>query len=486
MKPEERPFQYRSEDLSVAEISPDDIWRGDALNRKKTAELYDRLISGQDGPLSICLNVEWGGGKTFFLRRFAAHYEKNGGRAIYFNAWEDDELADPLIAIIGQLWKSLKSGARETLVLELKEKAIPLISEVGIRLVKAVVPVVGTMIETDDRKTLQGGMRNAFDDYLHGVESKKLFRVALSSLTEQVFAETGKPLLFIIDELDRCRPTFAVELLERVKHLLNVPHLIFLFGADCEQLGHCVQSVYGEIDAKDYLLRFFDIEMRLPKANVSRFFETLCDHADYASRAGAERQGSNALDSLRTFRDYFSTLLECNGFSLRQIERALRIYEMLAFSDRPCLSSWTWLNAILIVLRMKHEEEYCRFVAGTLGPAELMDALFSGAPADWNVIDNGGKLMTQIIGSYVRGSFGGSLATEVRTEIELISKSESLPTTLKHLPNCLRGYQDSEIRYFYGTLENSLSHGLCGTRFIGEVILKIDEMLDCMECSRDE
>ncbi len=485
MKPEERPFQYRSEDLSVAEISPDDIWRGDALNRKKTAELYDRLISGQDGPMSICLNVEWGGGKTFFLRRFATQYEKNGGRAIYFNAWEDDELADPLIAIIGQLWQSLKASARETLAKDLAEKGLPSLQAIGLRVIKA-VPYVGAVVADNDKRTLQSGMQNAFDEYLQGVESKKSLKRVLSVLTKRMFAETGKPLLFIVDELDRCRPTFAVELLERVKHLLNVPHLIFLFGADCEQLGHCVQSVYGEIDAKDYLLRFFDIEMRLPKVNVSRFFETIWDAANYANRVSAAKQDQGAFDSLTTFRDNFSTLLECNGFSLRQIERALRIYEMLAFSDRPKLASWTWLNAILIVLRMKHVEEYRRFVAGTLSPAELIDALFCGAPADWNVIDNGGKLMTQIIGSYGRGSFGSSLATEVRTEIELISKSESLPTTLKHLPNCLRGCQDSEIRHFYGTLENSLSHGLCGTRFIGEVILKIDEMLDCMECSRDE
>lgn len=486
MESEERPFQYRTEDLSVAEIPPNDIWRGDALNRKKTAELYDRLISGQDGPLSICLNVEWGGGKTFFLRRFAEQYEKNGGRAIYFNAWEDDELADPLIAIIGQLWKNLKSTARETLTKDLKEKGLPSLQAIGLRVIKA-VPFVGATVNDEDKRALQGGMRNAFDDYLQGVESKKSLKRVLSVLTERVFAETGKPLLFIVDELDRCRPTFAVELLERVKHLLNVPHLIFLFGADCEQLGHCVQSVYGEIDAKDYLLRFFDIEMRLPKVNLSRFFETLWDHANYANRSDAEKQDqTSALDSLRTFRDNFSTLLECNGFSLRQIERALRIYEMLAFSDRPKLASWTWLNAILIVLRMKHEEEYRRFVAGSLGPVELIDALFRGAPADWNVIEKGGELMRAILDSYIQGSFGNELGLELRKEVELINKSESLPAQLKYLPECLRRHRDSDIRFFYGLVENSPFRRTGQFRSIWNMVLKLDEMLDCMECSRNE
>lgn len=485
MKPEERPFQYRSEDLSVAEISPGDIWRGDALNRKKTAELYDRLISGQDGPMSICLNVEWGGGKTFFLRRFAAQYEKNGGRAIYFNAWEDDELADPLIATIGQLWQSLKASARETLAKDLAEKGLPSLQAIGLRVIKA-VPYVGAVVADNDKRTLQSGMQNAFDEYLQGVESKKSLKRVLSVLTKRMFAETGKPLLFIVDELDRCRPTFAVELLERVKHLLNVPHLIFLFGADCEQLGHCVQSVYGEIDAKDYLLRFFDIEMRLPKVNVSRFFETIWDAANYANRVSVAKQDQGAFYSLTTFRDNFSTLLECNGFSLRQIERALRIYEMLAFSDRPKLASWTWLNAILIVLRMKHVEEYRRFVAGTLGPAELIDALFSGAPADWNVIERGGELMRAILDSFIQGSFGSELGLKLRKEVELINKSESLPAQLKYLPKCLRRYRDTDIRFFYGLVENSPFRRSGQFHSIGHMALKIDEMLDCMECSRSE
>ena len=70
-------------------------------------------------------------------------------------------------------------------------------------------------------------------------------------------------MVFIIDELDRCRPTFAIELLERVKHIFDVPNIVFVFGINREELTKSLRSVYGEIEAEEYLRRFFDMELRL-------------------------------------------------------------------------------------------------------------------------------------------------------------------------------------------------------------------------------
>ena len=71
--------------------------------------------------------------------------------------------------------------------------------------------------------------------------------------------------MFIIDELDRCRPTFAIELLERVKHIFDVPNIVFVFGINRAELVKSLESIYGEIDAGTYLRRFFDMEFVLPE-----------------------------------------------------------------------------------------------------------------------------------------------------------------------------------------------------------------------------
>ena len=54
-------------------------------------------------------------------------------------------------------------------------------------------------------------------------------------------------LLIFIDELDRCRPTFAIETLEVVKHFFNVPNVVFVFSLDMNQLQKSIKTIYGDI-----------------------------------------------------------------------------------------------------------------------------------------------------------------------------------------------------------------------------------------------
>ena len=82
-----------------------------------------------------------------------------------------------------------------------------------------------------------------------------------------------KPIIFIIDELDRCRPSYAVELLEQVKHFFSVSGIVFVLSIDKVQLGHAVRGVYGNdrINADEYLRRFIDIEYSIPVPDKNYF-----------------------------------------------------------------------------------------------------------------------------------------------------------------------------------------------------------------------
>ena len=74
------------------------------------------------------------------------------------------------------------------------------------------------------------------------------------------------PLIFIIDELDRCRPSYAIELLECIKHLFSIEEIIFVLSIDKQQLLSSVRGFYGSdtINAEEYLRKFIDIEYSLP------------------------------------------------------------------------------------------------------------------------------------------------------------------------------------------------------------------------------
>ena len=90
---------------------------------------------------------------------------------------------------------------------------------------------------------------------------------ASDSATE---SESKTPLVFIIDELDRCRPTFTLQLLEKVKHFFSVPKIIFILVSSLPQLQAAVRFAYGEIDAAKYLEKFYQLRILFPTDTPDR------------------------------------------------------------------------------------------------------------------------------------------------------------------------------------------------------------------------
>ena len=87
------------------------------------------------------------------------------------------------------------------------------------------------------------------------------------------------PAFIFIDELDRCRPSYAVEMLETIKHIFDIKGIIFVVATDTEQLQHAVKAIYGEgFDARLYLGRFFNSRFSLKAPNLKGFLEVHVDH----------------------------------------------------------------------------------------------------------------------------------------------------------------------------------------------------------------
>jgi predicted KAP-like P-loop ATPase len=78
-------------------------------------------------------------------------------------------------------------------------------------------------------------------------------------------------LIIFIDELDRCRPLYAIECLERIKHIFGIKRLIFVLSIDKKNLAKSIQSQYGNIDTNNYLRRFIDLEFDLKNPSIDKF-----------------------------------------------------------------------------------------------------------------------------------------------------------------------------------------------------------------------
>jgi len=92
----------------------------------------------------------------------------------------------------------------------------------------------------------------------------------------EALIERGNRLIVFIDELDRAKPSYAVHLLEQVKHYLCIDNVTFVFSTNLAELQNTIKHYYGEsFDACRYLDRFFDLRISLPLSDKKGFYNEL-------------------------------------------------------------------------------------------------------------------------------------------------------------------------------------------------------------------
>jgi hypothetical protein len=271
-------------------------WAADKMGRKGVAKFLTKHLDSDPSIKVLNINASWGTGKTFFLNNWMLE-QANERVCVYFNAWEADFSGDPFVALASAIREQLKSTigpglhAEEAIAKFTKKAAKTLIAATP-ALTKGIVKkftgidisLISEVIESDDiADAAEKAVENLIESNKESLDTVRDFKDHFHKLVNLAInaIATGadiKPAYIFIDELDRCRPTFAIELLERVKHLFDIPDCKFIIATDTIQLGHSIRAVYGSGFASDkYLKRFFDREFTLSvgeldewiKANVS-------------------------------------------------------------------------------------------------------------------------------------------------------------------------------------------------------------------------
>lgn len=342
----ENNLQTQGCKLASLEMDPNNPWKDDALMRKNLAASLLNFVKNETNPITIAIDGKWGTGKTFFLNRWKASLEKEGATAVFINVWEDDFIDNPMLTILGQLNKKIndcdKAAKFPEVVSKVKNKLPKLFVDGGLRLLSAVT--YGAL--PDNKEAYCSVERKAVDTYADRLAQKNTFKEELAQFAQAVYEETNGPLIFIIDELDRCRPTYSIEFLERVKHFFDVPHVVFVMGVDLNNLKKSICSVYGDIEIDDYLRRFFDFEFRLPELPADIYFDVLAKRYQLAPDFLWK-------NSYRT--EYYGYqiaryCLDKKSVSLRQIEYFMR---MLVLALRKGNMSDDECNAFFIFMALK-------------------------------------------------------------------------------------------------------------------------------------
>ena len=238
----------------------------DLLRRANAVSTLSKLLFG-DPPhkggstqvASIAVCGGWGTGKTWFVKTWCEHLrQRTQARVVYLSAWENDYGDDPIASFLQQIKKDLPDKSWISQIDQWADENGDWVS------------LISSAVDMLPGFTPIKGISGAMFELLHKRQK------GLSELKELLkeIAER-EPLVVFVDELDRCRPLHAIAMLERIKHVFQVPGITFVLSIDKANLKKSIQSVYGQIDTDDYLRRFFTLEYHLPQISSTQFVSSL-------------------------------------------------------------------------------------------------------------------------------------------------------------------------------------------------------------------
>ena len=267
------------------EISEENPFENCKLERKKYADVLTNIVNSYSYGFVLGINNKWGTGKTTFVKMWLQDLKNKGHKTIYFNAWENDFEDNPLTALMGEL-KTLTKKSTEPRFKSTLKKAATLSKHLAPIIAQAVADkYIDTQGVKDAIVGVTEGLSDVFENEVNEYAEKKKNIANFKKNLSEFIANTheGKPLIFIIDELDRCRPNYAVLILEQIKHFFSVPNVVFVLSIDKTQLGNAIRGVYGSdlIDSEEYLRRFIDIEYSIPEPDADVFYKYLFEYFEF-------------------------------------------------------------------------------------------------------------------------------------------------------------------------------------------------------------
>lgn len=323
-------------------------------------QVSNRIARGKTGSYVLNIDATWGEGKSFFMKGLFADLKKDGHPAIMIDAWRDDFSDDPLTAVVAEFDNFLNSFKSADKSIKTKVKAagkdfrrnvgkLSLLTAKGIakRATTYVVGEAADEVAQAAKELVSSDVKSIVDDATGAVikftdtkidkfaenklaqfnQAKTSLDNFQTSLASAVVALTAKefapPFFILVDELDRCRPTYAIEMLERIKHLFEVENVVFVLATDTTQLANSIKAVYGsEFDSRHYLARFFDRTYMLAAPKQVELIAYLVKIAGFPANKISTMEMLDIVDLIVEVSKSFR-------MELRQISRAIDLLEII-------------------------------------------------------------------------------------------------------------------------------------------------------------
>lgn len=260
----------------------------DTIDRNNDVLRFTTILNAIEDSCSIALDGKWGSGKTFFVKQtkmvldayndymkaldpidkakiktICSKFMKDHSLelqpqvCIYYDAWENDNDDDPILSLVYTILNNVDTdfSFKDTSCLKI---------------------AAGIMEVFSGRNWTQMIESFKSNNPLKKIQESKEVELLVQEFLNSLLPERGNRLIIFVDELDRCKPSYAVRLLERIKHYFSNDQITFVFSVNANELQHTIRKYYGNgFDGTKYLDRFFNLRVTLPPANLQYFYQSL-------------------------------------------------------------------------------------------------------------------------------------------------------------------------------------------------------------------
>ena len=355
----------------------------DEFNRKPIAENIIKLLTSPIDLSPMVIDGGWGTGKTEFCKKLIRLMQEQHRdyQPVYIDAFRSDHSGEPLLALLAEIIKACTPEDTGEQPSEQRKNITRKVAKAAGFVMKTVVQAaVGHVLKqnTDDlAEELQQIMNDdqearsvaeTVTDTANTIANHTIDVVVEALLKEQIEAEKNletlkaclkelaadKPIILFIDELDRCRPDYAVDMLEVIKHVFDIENVKVVLVTNTKQLRAAINHRYGmEVDAQKYLDKFLKYSFALPDKVLDQneaqgtivavqYFEPLLKN----SRIIDELKG---LIENEVIKGFICDMIKRTNISLRETERLVRFLEIYHSLSDGLSNKVRWEHILLVI-----------------------------------------------------------------------------------------------------------------------------------------
>lgn len=350
----------------------------DSIGRTADVCEFANMLTGIEGALSLGIDGKWGTGKTFFVTqtrmvldslnpnvhsyslegmdKIRDCFKKNSKQdlrsippmvTVYYDAWQHDDEEDPILSL---LYEIMKENHDNKDIHNKKDWSM----------------ILASVAEVLSGRNISELVKNAKGkDIFEEQKYKEELELIIDNFFKSFLPEQGNRLIVFIDELDRCKPLYAVKLLERIKHYFALDYITFVFSVNFRELENTVRNYYGEhFDACRYMDRFFDIRLELSPIDMDKYVSNL---GLYGNKNMRETVCTEVIRQMQLSMRETSRFLQMSKIAAYKYTDG-NTYEKQRFWSRDdgasSLIGFCVIVPIAMGLKMTNSLEYDEFISG--------------------------------------------------------------------------------------------------------------------------